>query len=946
MAPVENAQLARKRKAATPQWRQRTFLRITKWRSPRWRSLCNAEFGESWPVVALGFAAITSAHCATHLTDAPESCVVFHDLPALTVPRRSMGQMTAPVMLGCLHNFCGRCVDALEHPRCPLCQTPFTRRTKVHDKKMDALSKALGALVDDPALSSSQEHVRPGVSEQDNLDGAFTQLLMMTPNPVVRNSTMLSSGTDAMSLNKLDSSSGDGAKGDKDSGSVAPLGAGAGAGAGMGDGVSTGTTPPQLRRHSSLLGSKRVAGGGGPRAGSSGHTHGSEDAERHKPGADAIVGSDSDTSIAAAGESDICAVCLKGESWVDNTIVFCDGCDVAVHQQCYGVRRLPKGEWRCDVCRSGSTSAAVECTLCGRSGAAGAMKPTNRKSDAEGSTASKQEWAHVFCAMWVPEVVFGDAATKKPVQVDDIPRARYKLRCTVCKKTSKGACIQCCHGRCAVAFHPMCALVGKLRMKIVAADNTNGVKYLSYCARHSGDAETHVGRSAAKSRRREQKRSGSASSKAKRARLTAGAHGATQTGSQHRMGDKSASALGDDAEGRDHSTKTDHAGAAERAAQYDTDLGETLVHSAPANSAVLRQAGGAGGPSASDTVSKVAGNRGSDALPSTPQRADKRLLDRSLVGRRVRMFDTIDNRWRFATISGCKRADETYSPVVGAVAAGVLVSQPRRLERTAMRHQVAFDSGEVEWLDLGMEMFEVVEESPVMGTPPTRLSVFAPTDVVLLSTGLRVPQINKLQRMARRLGCTVVNDYSDSVTHLITQTKLVAEDSSLSERIRMTQEEAQEVVAKQRTMKYLRAVLGGKWCLGFNWVVDCLKANSIVAEDDYEVASDAMAVKAEGVPRHGPRRARQERRPLLQNFLVLLVGEFCHPRPGPQHVASLVTELGGTMVNTAERFVDGDGHTRRLALCASDATRGASYWPALLTFHLTPSRPCSATDGS
>ncbi len=45
---------------------------------------------------------------------------------------------------------------------------------------------------------------------------------------------------------------------------------------------------------------------------------------------------------------------------------------VVVHQDCYGVRKIPKGEWLCATCKSGVPPHTALCPMCPVQG--GAMK--------------------------------------------------------------------------------------------------------------------------------------------------------------------------------------------------------------------------------------------------------------------------------------------------------------------------------------------------------------------------------------------------------------------------------------------------------------------------------------------------------------------------------------------------------------------------------------------
>ena len=194
-----------------------------------------------------------------------------------------------------------------------------------------------------------------------------------------------------------------------------------------------------------------------------------------------------------------CAVCLVVDA-PDDELLNCRDCRLAVHKSCYGINpELNTKKWFCDMCsndRNTMVSTTYECVLCPvtytehelmeppkvshkkktdrerekerkeKEMVEEAVRLYRQQQEAAGRPANPREalkrtawnnWIHVTCAIWTPEIKFGMAEMLEPAEgVGFIPADRFEAPCKICKRT-RYPTVKCHAANCNVRFHVGCA---------------------------------------------------------------------------------------------------------------------------------------------------------------------------------------------------------------------------------------------------------------------------------------------------------------------------------------------------------------------------------------------------------------------------------------------------------------------------------------------------------
>lgn len=220
-------------------------------------------------------------------------------------------------------------------------------------------------------------------------------------------------------------------------------------------------------------------------------------------------------------DDSICHVCFDGSSTETNSILFCDGCNTAMHQFCYGISEVPEGNYFCDRCRAIQSVSddpevlfeadehgrdAVTCCLCPLYH--GAIKPT-----------TDGRWVHLCCALWSKDAIIENLDEMGPVNLSAVSAepmifdkrivpdeqavnvgsalCSHSQTCVICGV--RGGLLTACYSvdeQCDMLFHPLCAWFEGYFISSTIIDPTfqgidrdgiypSGLSYSFCCFRHT-----------------------------------------------------------------------------------------------------------------------------------------------------------------------------------------------------------------------------------------------------------------------------------------------------------------------------------------------------------------------------------------------------------------------------------------------------------------------------
>ncbi|NWY28035.1 BRCA1 protein, partial [Pheucticus melanocephalus] len=150
-------------------------------------------------------------------------------------------------------------------------------------------------------------------------------------------------------------------------------------------------------------------------------------------------------------------------------------------------------------------------------------------------------------------------------------------------------------------------------------------------------------------------------------------------------------------------------------------------------------------------------------------------------------------------------------------------------------------------------------------------------EMSIVVSGLNHSEHLVVQKFVKKTQSTLSNHITEGTTHVIMKTD--------------------EELVCERTLKYFLGIAGGKWVLGYQWIIQSFKAGRILDEENFEVRGDVI----NGRNHQGPKRARQAlTEKIFKDFEICCCGPFTDMTTG--HLEWMVELCGASVVKQPDLF--------------------------------------------
>ncbi|NXE69719.1 BRCA1 protein, partial [Calcarius ornatus] len=150
-------------------------------------------------------------------------------------------------------------------------------------------------------------------------------------------------------------------------------------------------------------------------------------------------------------------------------------------------------------------------------------------------------------------------------------------------------------------------------------------------------------------------------------------------------------------------------------------------------------------------------------------------------------------------------------------------------------------------------------------------------EMSIVVSGLNHSEHLVVQKFVKKTQSTLSNHITEGTTHVIMKTD--------------------EELVCERTLKYFLGIAGGKWVVGYQWIIQSFKAGRILDEENFEVRGDVI----NGRNHQGPKRARQAlTEKIFKDFEICCCGPFTDMTTG--HLEWMVELCGASVVKQPDLF--------------------------------------------